>query len=98
MTVLTIFTTFVEKNYIMFAVQKDEAGVVSILILIIIVIVEYFCCTEGPIGTELLKNDILKRLEAHLLSAVEFEIWNVCCAVRLIFFLLCHVGGLVSKT
>lgn len=29
MTVLTIFTTFVEKNYIMFAVQKDEAGVVS---------------------------------------------------------------------
>ncbi|XP_078351190.1 signal peptidase complex subunit 2-like isoform X2 [Oculina patagonica] len=27
MTVLTIFTTFVEKNYIMFAVQKDEAGV-----------------------------------------------------------------------
>lgn len=31
MTVLTIFTTFVEKNYIMFAVQKDEAGVVSLL-------------------------------------------------------------------
>lgn len=29
MTVLTAFTTFVEKNYIMFAVQKDEAGVVS---------------------------------------------------------------------
>jgi len=27
MTVLTAFTTFVEKNYIMFAVQKDEAGV-----------------------------------------------------------------------
>nr|XP_058958202.1 signal peptidase complex subunit 2-like [Pocillopora verrucosa] len=27
MTVLTIFTTFVEKNYIMFAVQKSEAGV-----------------------------------------------------------------------
>lgn len=27
MTVLTIFTTFFEKNYIMFAVQKDEAGV-----------------------------------------------------------------------
>ena len=41
MTVLTIFTTLVEKNYIMFAVQKDEAGVVSILILIIIVIIEY---------------------------------------------------------
>ena len=58
MTVLTIFTTFVEKNYIMFVVQKDEAGVVSILILIIIVIIEYYCCTEGPIGTELLKNDI----------------------------------------
>ena len=58
MTVLTIFTTFVEKNYIMFAVQKDEAGVVSILILIIIVIIEYYCCTEGPIGTELLKNDV----------------------------------------
>ena len=38
MTVLTIFTTLVEKNYIMFAVQKDEAGVVSILILIIIVV------------------------------------------------------------
>lgn len=56
MTVLTIFTTLVEKNYIMFAVQKDEAGVVSILILIIIVIIKYYCCTEGPIGTELLKN------------------------------------------
>lgn len=39
MTVLTIFTTFVEKNYIMFAVQKDEAGVVSILTLIIFVII-----------------------------------------------------------
>ena len=48
MTVLTIFTTLVEKNYIMFAVQKDEAGVVSILILIIIVIIKYYCCTEGP--------------------------------------------------
>lgn len=56
MTVLTIFTTLVEKNYIMFAVQKDEAGVVSILILIIIVIIKYYCCIEGPIGTELLKN------------------------------------------
>lgn len=56
MTVLTIFTTLVEKNCIMFAVQKDEAGVVSILILIIIVIIKYYCCTEGPIGTELLKN------------------------------------------
>ena len=56
MTVLTIFTTLVEKNYIMFAVQKDEAGVVSILILIIIVIIKYYCYTEGPIGTELLKN------------------------------------------
>ena len=34
MTVLTIFTTFVEKNYILFAVQKDEAGVVSIYIFL----------------------------------------------------------------
>ena len=31
MTLLTIYTTLVEKNYIMFAVQKDEAGVVSLL-------------------------------------------------------------------
>ena len=43
-------------NSFMFAVQKDEAGVVSILILIIIVIIKYYCYTEGPIGTELLKN------------------------------------------
>lgn len=28
MTALTIFTTFIEKNYILFAIQKDEAGVV----------------------------------------------------------------------
>ncbi|XP_074621307.1 signal peptidase complex subunit 2-like [Acropora palmata] len=27
MTALTIFTTFIEKNYILFAIQKDEAGV-----------------------------------------------------------------------
>ena len=57
MSVLTIFTTFVEKNYIMFAVQKDEAGVVSIVILIIKVIISIIVsCTEGAIGTELLKN------------------------------------------
>ena len=29
MGVLTLFMTFKEKNYIMFAVQKDQAGVVS---------------------------------------------------------------------
>lgn len=34
MTVLTIFTTFVEKNYIMFAVQKSEAGVVSVVTIV----------------------------------------------------------------
>lgn len=29
MSVLTLFMTFKEKNYIMFAIQKDSAGVVS---------------------------------------------------------------------
>ena len=35
MTLLTIYTTLVEKNYIMFAVQKDEAGVVSLYLNIL---------------------------------------------------------------
>ena len=30
MGVLTLFTTFIEKNFIVFALEKDKAGMVSV--------------------------------------------------------------------
>jgi hypothetical protein len=36
MGVLTLFTTMKEKNYILFAVEKDDAGVVSIVVILLL--------------------------------------------------------------